>query len=396
MRSSGGARRNCEGRMTQAETEKWSTVVVVGLGNIGSQVVELVGRLSLTRRNEDSGSPLLRRVVLIDCDTYSETNLPSQRILRRDVGRPKAFVQARRLHAINPALEVLPLVDDIAKVPVGWLRGAIVLAGLDSLQARIALNESAWRAGAPWIDGGVETALELARVTMHLPTANAACFECGLEPADYEAIATRHLCAVSSEAPAPTNGSAVLGALTAALMGIELEALLAGRALPHLGHELVMDAAHHTQFVTPRARNPACRFHHQQWPIEILAGVTERSSLREALAAAQRAWGGDRAVSLSLPGQSFARALRCPLGCETRNLFALSYRLRPVARICSQCGRVMFAAGFDQVEHLTASALNARLLRRSLRALGLRAGDVLVASDGERQAQFEISQAAMT
>src|SRR6185503_20877711 len=74
-------------------------VAVVGSGgNIGSHLVELLARM-----------PEVGTLLLIDPDSYSKRNLPSQALLPEDVGRAKVAVQARRLARLRPSLEVVPL-----------------------------------------------------------------------------------------------------------------------------------------------------------------------------------------------------------------------------------------------------------------------------------------------
>jgi len=358
-----------------------STVVIVGRGNLGSKLNEALGRL-----------PGLRRVVDVDPDSYDASNLSGQQILSRDVGRAKVLVQGRRLRAILPLLEIIPFVDDIANVPVGWLRGAILLGCVDSIHSRKAIGEAAWRAGALWMDGGIEPVSGLARVSVFVPGPEAPCFECGLDPEDYEALPIRHLCAagVQDQSPSATGGSFNLGMLTAALMMMELENILTSGVEHSLaGRQIVLDARHHAHFVTRLTRNPLCRFHHQTPTIQALAGVTEHTPLRETLAAAQQRVGGTDPVRLSLPNRAFARAVQCPVGCSSTKLFALPSRLPGKQRRCVQCGRELVAAGFDCVEELTL-ALPASILRRPLRSLGLRAGDVLTAANGARELALEI------
>ena len=96
------------------QTTAQATLVVVGAGgNIGSHLVPHLGRMAR-----------VGRVVLIDRDAYEPANLTSQDITPRDIGRPKALVQARRLRAINPALEVAAVVGAVEDQPLGLLRGA--------------------------------------------------------------------------------------------------------------------------------------------------------------------------------------------------------------------------------------------------------------------------------
>ncbi len=357
------------------------TVVLVGLGNIGSQAIDALGRIRS-----------LKRAVLVDPDSYSVSNLDSQRISRRDVNKAKARVQARRLAEINPGLEVVPIIDAIATVPRGVLRGAIVLTALHSAESRRDACEAAWRVGAPVIDGGVEPELGLGRVTVYLPQSDTPCFECAMEEMDYQSLPAKQICGTGDADDAPTNGSSSLGALVGALMVIEVEKLLAGKREGSLAsRQLVVDVTHHKTFVTSLERNVSCRFDHALRDIRALAGVTERSTLGDALEAARAALGTSGKVSLGVDGHEFAKELQCP-GCgAAKALLALPDRLPSKARTCASCaGREMLATGFKRLDRVSAADVPARALRRSLRSLGVRAGDVLVADDGAQENYVEV------
>jgi sulfur carrier protein ThiS adenylyltransferase len=133
-----------------------ATIIVVGLGNIGSALVAYVGRMAG-----------VGRVILVDSDAYEAKNLASQIVRRHEVGEPKAVVQGRRLREINPALSVTVVVDRVENVPLGLLRGTVLLACLDSRAARRTVNAAAWRNGIPWIDAGVNGEELLARVNVY-------------------------------------------------------------------------------------------------------------------------------------------------------------------------------------------------------------------------------------
>jgi len=374
-------------RARPRKPEALSTVVVVGLGNIGSQTVDALGRI-----------PGLKRVILVDPDYYSESNLASQRILRRDLNKAKVHVQARRLSEINPGLEVIPVLDSIANVPRGWLRGCVMLTALHSAAARRDACEAAWRMGATVVDGGVDPELGLGRVTVYAPAPDAPCFECSLEEDDYQAMPVRHLCgadAIDDAEVTATNGSPSLGAFVGALAVIEVEKLLAGQLKQSLaGRQLVVDLTHHNQYVTRLDRHSKCRcrFDHAIRDIQPLRGITERSTLSEALRVLRKALSARGNVSLGVDGHEFAKALHCP-GCGgAKELLALAERLPRKARLCGTCaGREMIAVGFKKLARINDSVVPSRLLRCSLRQAGVRAGDVLVAGDETREGFFEVS-----
>jgi molybdopterin/thiamine biosynthesis adenylyltransferase len=355
-----------------------ASIVVVGLGNVGSQLVDHIGRMAG-----------VARVVLVDRDVYEPANLRSQRITARDVGKPKAEAQRRILRALNPSLDVCAVVDDVANVPPGELRASVIVGCLDSLEARLALNDRAWRlGGAPWIDGGVEPEQQLVRVNGYRPGPENPCLECALNETDYANLASRHPCQPRGNTPAPTNGSTSIGALAAALLAVECEKILSGdfeRSL--INRQIVLDVSHHRHYVTSFRRNPRCRFDHAGWQLAPLRGLAPTDSLADLLAAARHAAHGSGATNLTIEYHPLVRTLHCPsCGCGIERVH-LSGRA-PLR--CPRChARELIATGFTTVDPIDASS-PACVLRRSLRAVGLRPGDVVRVCTGEHENRFVI------
>lgn len=72
-----------------------SHVVIIGLGGLGGVVTEILARIGIGT------------LTLVDGDCFEESNLNRQLLSSvDDLGRPKAEVAARRIGAINPAVEV--------------------------------------------------------------------------------------------------------------------------------------------------------------------------------------------------------------------------------------------------------------------------------------------------
>ncbi len=353
-------------------------LVVVGAGgNIGSHLAPLLVRL-----------PGVTRLTLVDFDRYEAENLLSQAITPADIGQPKARVQARRVRRIDPKIEVVAIVDRLENVPLGWLRGDVILAGLDSKESRRRTNEVAWRLGVPWIDAGVEPSLMLARVNVYLPAADQPCLECAWGERDYAELPTVHPCdAVVANTPA-TNAPACLGALAAALAAIECQKLITGQSAAALiGRQVVIEAATHRHFVTTYRRNPNCRCSHATWKISALRQGPQELSLGALLKAAPRA---EAPAALAFGGQPLVKQLDCP-GCGfTRRLFRLQSRLRRIERFCDRCGREMLSAGFYMKTRLSRADLGPGDAGRSLASLGLRAGDVISLSNGADERFFEL------
>ena len=113
-------------------TSKVRSLTYIGVGNLGSHAAAALARL-----------PSLGRLTLVDPDVYEFSNLSSQAIERRDIGRRKVDVLARRLGAINPALHVVPIAERVEDVPLGRLRADVIAGGLDSRAARLSVEVQA-------------------------------------------------------------------------------------------------------------------------------------------------------------------------------------------------------------------------------------------------------------
>jgi molybdopterin/thiamine biosynthesis adenylyltransferase len=360
------------------------SIIVVGAGNIGSHALPHVGRM-----------PGVRCVTLVDRDLYDEKNLVSQDITRRDVGRPKAVVQARRLRAINPALAVTAIVEAVANVPLGLLRGDVMLACLDSRAARRIVNVSAWRLGMPLIDAGVNGEELLARVNVYLPGVDQPCLECAFDEADYQTLEQEYPCG-GQGTPRATNAPSGLGALAAALQVLECQKVLAGqRELLAVGKQVVISALAHRHFVTRFVRNAACRFDHATFSIERLDGRPEQLTVGRAFEFGRESTGDHEPLRLQVPHLMFAKAVVCPT-CGSRRDFSLHLlgRLGVAAQTCADCGERMRAGGTDLIEWLPEEDLPRWVQDASLGSLGIRCGDVITVAGTARAAHFQIGGVA--
>jgi molybdopterin/thiamine biosynthesis adenylyltransferase len=354
-------------------------VALIGLGNIGSQAVQLLAHLRG-----------LAEMALIDHDRYDAGNLTHQNCLQTDIGRSKARAQAERLREINPRLRITVWTEDVATVPLGRLRGHLLLSAVDAMECRLAINRMAWRLGVPWIDTGVDPARWLGRVTVYRPGPNRPCFECALDNLDYEALPRRFVCGVNPAGGTATNGPASLGALTAALMTIE-----AGKILSHewnhtlAGRQLVVDAQHHQYYTTSLRRHQRCRFDHQTWQTKPLPGCSASDTLETLLT---RALGNDspaEGLALHVESRPFIRCLRCPR-CARSHHYRVPHLQGPdTARTCRHCGRSLLPVGFTTLDALPAP-LPKEDARVTLADLGLRPGDMFSLQGCQVQNHYEI------
>ena len=356
-------------------------VVVVGAGgNIGSHLASEMARI-----------PGIGSVTLIDSGVYEAKDIWGQAITLRDVGKWKALVQARRLRAINPHVEVLAITEPLERVPLGYLDAEVILSGLDSRLDRQTLQSAAWHLNVILIDGGVDGANFLARANVYRPGADSPCLECAWSQQDYEHLEQSYPCR-GNAAPPATNAPSALGALAASLEALECRKLLSGladRAL--VSRQVLLDAMFHKHYVTSYTRNPYCRFDHQIWDVGILPGAA-KLCLKNALALGS-AEPGDAPASTSLrvAGGHFVQGLTCQACGRRKRLLRLEASLRTADLKCGRCGGPTVAAGFDRLERLERRALSMRVLGRSLANLGLRDRDVISIEGPRGECHYELT-----
>ena len=354
------------------------SLTVVGLGNIGSHLVPLLGRM-----------PEVDRLVLVDKGRYDRSNLYTQSMTPGEAGKSKARVQGLRLERTRPALDVAVVGRPVEEVPLGQLRADVILACVDSRAARQYLNQAARRLGVSLIDAGVLSDALLARVSVFAPGCDHACLECTWDQADYDAIEQTYPCRGDAPDAASTGAPAHLGALAAAVQALECQAILCGRTRPaHGSFEVVVDAASRRQHVTRFARSAACRLpEHEPWDIRKLVNAPEQVTAQQALALGSTR-GSQSEGRLSLDGIPFVTGLRC-LGCG-RLAPTLALRRSITARACRSCGGRLTASGADLVSCLALDTLPVVPCGQSLQSLGFEAGDVFTIRRGDRARHFEL------
>lgn len=288
-------------------------IVVVGLGNIGSQVIPLLGRLA----------PDGAEIELIDRDVYEASNLKSQRFPAGMAGQSKAFVQAASLKALNSNLTVNATRDDLSTLPWGAIHGAgVVVGALDSLKARIRLSEICWRVGVPlYLDAGVEPVSGLARMSVYHPGSagqRAACFECSLSDADYAGLSAARPCAPGQTADEarPTRAPLELGAMAAAMLAAELRRTIDGEPVPPEdlgGMEWLIDTGERVALRSRMEPAANCRFDHRSQPPAEEVALSAAATMSRFSEEIRRRFGGrGDDLLLEIAGQEFCDRLQCP------------------------------------------------------------------------------------
>ncbi|MBD1871207.1 ThiF family adenylyltransferase [Cyanobacteria bacterium FACHB-471] len=162
---------------------KNARVLVAGVGALGNEVLKNLALLGIGH------------VTLIDFDTVSVTNLTRSVLFREsDIGLAKVEAARQRGIEINPELSIHTIQGDLQfDLGIGNVRSHDVIIGcLDSVNARWAINQLAYRAGIPWINGGI--GVTEGEVSFFDPRSESACFECSLSSQTWERRNQRYSC----------------------------------------------------------------------------------------------------------------------------------------------------------------------------------------------------------
>ncbi|GIW72417.1 MAG: molybdopterin biosynthesis protein MoeB [Planctomycetota bacterium] len=159
----------CLGEQAQRRLAR-ARAVVVGCGATGGALAELLARAGVGR---------LR---VIDRDLVDRTNLQRQRLFDdadARAARPKALAAAARLEAINPEIEIEPVLADLNPANARALLGdaECVLDGTDNFATRLLMNDACIEAGTPWVYTGV---VGTVGHTMPIVPGRTACLRCYL------------------------------------------------------------------------------------------------------------------------------------------------------------------------------------------------------------------------
>ena len=215
-----------EGRYHRQELISWwdqdrlraARVLVVGAGALGNEIVKNLALLGVGL------------IEIVDMDKVEHSNLARCVLFSdSDQGRYKADVVAERAAAMNPDVRTRSHHTKVERLGLGYLRHFdLVIAGLDSREARLWVGTACRKLGKTWIDGAIEGLRGLARVFP--PTG--ACYECTLGEADRAILSSRRSCALLSVAEmrtghVPTN--ATTASVIAAVQVQEAVKLLVGR-----------------------------------------------------------------------------------------------------------------------------------------------------------------------
>jgi molybdopterin-synthase adenylyltransferase len=143
-------------------------VTICGMGALGAMVAERLCRM---------GVGFMR---LVDRDWVELDNLPRQTLYTTQDAiafRPKSIAAHSHLKAINPEVQLEPIVADLRfDNAEEWLSDAdCIVDGTDNFETRYLINDVAWKYKIPWVHAGVVGA---SGQSMAFVPSKTACFRC--------------------------------------------------------------------------------------------------------------------------------------------------------------------------------------------------------------------------
>ena len=352
-----------------------TTVAVIGLGNIGSQLLGHVARLRQ-----------VRRIICVDPDAYAPANMATQEICIGDVGIAKASAAARRLHGIRKDLEATAIVDRVENVPWGQVRADVICGCVDSKGARAGINLIARRLGMPYVDAGIRADGLMARVDVYGSGPDGPCLECAWGQKDYESLGRAYSCAGEIREAPSTGATSALGGLAAAMQAMECRKILEGVELPSSSaRQVVIEAVCHQLMVNALRRNPTCRFDHGERQICGMRGTT----LAEVAAEGEKMI-GEAPAAIAVESKSWVTRLACRGCSEQVATLRLQGRIGRRLIRCPRCGDQRQAVGFNMLPRLELCSVPRGLMNQPLARLGLRVGDVVQLRGAQREQCIEL------
>lgn len=305
-------------------------IMVVGAGAIGNELIKNLALLGVGK------------ILIFDMDSIENTNLTRSVLYRRsDVGRYKAEVAAERAMEMNPDVKAKAFVSNIIDdVGLGVFRRMnVVLGGLDNREARLAINQSCYKVGRPWIDGAIEVLNGFARVFV---PGHGACYECTMTETDWKLINKRKSCALltheqMAEGKIPTTPTS-----SSIIAGIQVQEMLKllhhDRGLPVLaGRGYVFNGLTHDSYVVEYQEKPDCMSHETYEPISEKPWSVRTMTLRELLGEIRGEVGENAVIDLD---RDIATTAYCSCG-KKKELFMPVHKLRGSMLVCPECGSAM-------------------------------------------------------
>ena len=367
-----------EGRYDRQELITWwdqsvlsrSKVLVVGAGALGNEVIKNLALLGIGD------------ITVVDMDTVSTSNLSRCVFFREgDEGFQKAELVAERAHALNPEVQVTPVVGYVQSNGVGWMRNFdLVIGCLDNREARVWVNQACRKFGVTWIDGAIEGIRGVVKVFP--PTG--ACYECTLGEVDRSILNKRKACSlltIEEVATGKVPTTATTSSVIAGLQSQEAIRLLSGGKSPLSNRGCFMIGESFDTYIVEYQEDEWCASH-ENYTEFISMDVNNYATLKKL---AESFLNSDLDYEIQFE-EMLVRKGQC-FDCNIEKVLnKLSTVLQENDIKCSSCGKTM---GLDASQIVTSSD---SLVTAELSSFGLAKFDVLTLRNDETTFRVAFSE----
>jgi molybdopterin/thiamine biosynthesis adenylyltransferase len=330
--------------MAGAAFGRWrqATLAVIGAGALGSHFAVLAVRRGA-------------RVLVIDPDIVSASNLATQAFTRAMLGHAKVDAVVAACDAIAPG-RARGVRADVRHVGAGVLAGCTLLVDCtDDGGLTLFLTELSNGLRRPLlrlaVDGSGER--EVARAFVSHGTDGHACQVCPLSASDLARAPARTPCPGS----APTRRPTLAGPVAHALVGVGLlqaQRVVTGRGREHAwDRELVLDLDAPALHALTITRSAACLSGHARWDVIALPETVHALTLRALFAHGQAHLG----TAVTLHAHNGALALTTVCRCGERARPGLLSAPPPLCADCGERARRQPAVTLSALNHAQAQAL---------------------------------------
>lgn len=347
-------------------------VLVIGAGALGNEILKNLALLGVGN------------IFIADLDTVENSNLSRSVLFREsDCGRGKAEVAAERVRDIYPDVNIQAYRGNIVyDLGLGLYRWAdVIIGGLDNREARVAMNQSAARAGRAWIDGAIERLDGVARV---FDASTGPCYECTMSEVDWKMLAARRSCALLSRSEMETGKVPTTPTTASVVAGIQCQEavkLLHGLK-PLSGQGFVFEGTHHQSYVVEYMRKADCPAHEAYSPWRVMPWACATTRVGDVLEQVRCDLGAEAVIELN---QDVLAGLRCESCREDEPIWQSLGKVSEKQGRCPTCGQMRAPHMFHTIDGQEA------ILDRSLASIGVPLWDVIGGRAGLQQQFYEFA-----
>lgn len=369
-----------DGRFSRFELIGWwdqarlaqARVLVIGAGALGNEILKNLALLGVGN------------IFIADLDTVENSNLSRSVLFReKDCGRGKAEVAAERVRDIYPGVKIQPCRGNIVyDLGLGLYRWAdVIIGGLDNREARVAMNQSAARAGKAWIDGAIERLDGVARV---FDAATGPCYECTMSEVDWKMLEARRSCALLSRAEMEGGKVPTTPTTASVVAGIQCqEAVKLLHGLQTLsGHGFVFEGTHHQSYLVQYTRKPDCPAHEAYAPWQVMPWSGASTRIGDVLEQVRSDLGPDAVIELN---QDVLASLRCEKCGEDEPVWQSLGKVNEKQGRCPRCGEARTPRMFHTIDG------REDILDRTPASIGVPLWDVIGGRAGLQQQFYEFA-----